>query len=110
MKVGPVLTPENIDPLVAAGKLKSDDNIGWRDIRFTQLSIARHYGGTKVNGVHYVYIPESDELVREDVLAMVMKRRADALRKAAPEQGDMLKPKRAASKRRPSNVRHTEDD
>lgn len=105
MKVGPILTPENIDPLVAAGKLKSDDNIGWRDIRFTQLSIARHYGGTKVNGVHYVYIPESDELVREDVLAMVMKRRADALKKAAPEQGDLLKPKRKSRASRTSTPR-----
>lgn len=102
MKVGPILTPENIDPLVAAGKLQSDDNIGWRDISFTQLSIARHYGGTRVNGVHYVYIPESDELVREDVLAMVMKRRADALKKTAPSQPDLLAPKKASRKRRPS--------
>jgi len=108
MKVGPVLTSENIDPLVAAGKIKSDDNLGWRDIRFTQLSIARHYGGTNVNGVHYTYIPESDELVRDDVLAMVMKRRADALKKAAPTQPDLLVPTKAARKRRPSNVRSEE--
>lgn len=102
MKVGPVLTPENIDPLVAAGKLTSSDNIGWRHVSHTQLSIARHYGGTNVNGVHYTYIPESDELVRDDVLAMVMKHRANALKKAAPEQGDLLKPKRVSRAKRPS--------
>lgn len=85
MKVGPVLTPEDIDPLVAAGKLSKSDNIGWRNVTYTQLSIARHYGGTNVNGVHYTYIPESDELVRDDVLKMVMKARADALKKPAKE-------------------------
>lgn len=94
MKVGPVLTPEAIDPLVAAGLLKSDDNIGWRDVSYTQLSIARHYGGTTVNGVHYTYIPESDELVRDDVLAMVMKSRADAL----------LKKPKASRRKSPSPV------
>ena len=33
----------------------------------TQFSIARHYGGCKFNGHHYVYIAESDELVRDDI-------------------------------------------
>lgn len=103
MKIGPVLTPENIDPLVAAGKLKSDDAIGWRGVSNTQLSIARYYGGTKVNGVHYTYIPESDELVRDDVLKMVMKNRADALKRTKPAQSELLeqKPKkqRVARKR-----------
>lgn len=95
MKVGPILTPEDIDPLVVAGKLKSDDQLGWRDISMTQLSIARHYGGTTVNGVHYTYIPESDELVRDDVLKMVMKARADALKKPAKQAADLFDKKDA---------------
>ena len=33
----------------------------------TQFSIARHYGGCKVNGVYYHYDPGSDTLTREDV-------------------------------------------
>ena len=44
------LTPENIDPLVAAGKLGPQDNLGWRDVRWTPLSVARFYGGATVNG------------------------------------------------------------
>lgn len=99
------LTPENIDPLVAAGKIKSDDNLGWRRVTWTQLSVARHYGGTKVNGVYYEYIPETDELVRGDIAKMI--RAAWKKQKAAsePEQGDLLKPKRAPRKRRPSTAR-----
>lgn len=100
MKIGPVLTPEDIDPLVAAGKIGKSDNIGWRDVSYTQLSIARYYGGTNVNGVHYTYIPESDELVRDDVLKMIMKRRADALKKVEPEQSDMLPSSKRRSKGR----------
>jgi hypothetical protein len=34
----------------------------------TQLSIARHYGGITYQGEGYTYIPESDELVRNDVI------------------------------------------
>lgn len=38
------------------------------NVSTTQLSIARHYGGCKVNGVCYHYDPGSDTLIREDVL------------------------------------------
>ena len=34
----------------------------------SQLSIARHYGGIKFNGVDYVYDPTTDTLIRADVL------------------------------------------
>lgn len=30
------------------------------------LSIARHYGGAKINGVEYVYQPAKDALIRKD--------------------------------------------
>ena len=60
--------------------------LGYADVSRTQLSIARHYGGITVQGRHYVYFPESDELWRDDVLALVHKWRKDAARdaKAAP--------------------------
>ena len=32
-----------------------------------QLSIARHYGGVKINGHYYEYIAAEDKLVRQDV-------------------------------------------
>ena len=34
----------------------------------TQFSIARHYGGIRFQGVEYTYLPEGDQLVREDIL------------------------------------------
>lgn len=33
----------------------------------TQLSIARFYGGAKVQGSNYVYDPTTDTLIRDDV-------------------------------------------
>ncbi len=41
----------------------------------TQLSVSRHYGGCTYNGAHYVYNPVTDELIREDVLKWIGKRR-----------------------------------
>ena len=48
----------------------------------TIFSLARHYGSIKYQGYWYVYIPEHDECVRDDVLKMVKKIRRDA-KKAA---------------------------
>lgn len=73
-----------------------DPPIGYMDVSRTQLSIARHYGGCTVQGRHYVYFPESDELWRDDVLKLVHGwRRTDAMAKALPQpsapiQGELL--------------------
>lgn len=37
------------------------------NVSSSQLSIARHYGGLKVNGVEYQYDEASDTLVRKDI-------------------------------------------
>jgi hypothetical protein len=62
-------------------------------VRSTQFSVARHYGGAKYNGWHYMYIPTTDELVRDDVVKWVQrKRRFDALQakaEAVQEQVDI---------------------
>ena len=59
-----------------------DAPIGYMDVRRTQLSIARYSGGITVQGKHYVYFPEHDELWRDDVLALVHGwRRTDAMAK-----------------------------
>lgn len=39
----------------------------------TQFSIARFYGGIRYNGEHYTYLPDADQLVRDDVLAWLKK-------------------------------------
>ena len=48
---------------------------GMKGVSRTQLSIARHYGGIKYQGEHYVYIPETDELIRADVQKWKSKRK-----------------------------------
>ena len=76
--------------LTAAEKLRlsfhpfppGDGPIGWVDVSRTHLSTARHYGGATVQGHRYTYCAESDELWRDDVLAMVHKWRKDAARGA----------------------------
>lgn len=41
---------------------------GITNVSMTQLSIARHYGGCKFQGDSYTYLPDTDELIRNDVL------------------------------------------
>jgi hypothetical protein len=41
---------------------------GMTNVSMTQMSIARYFGGIKVNGYDYVYNPMTDELIRLDVL------------------------------------------
>lgn len=73
-----------------------DPPIGYMNVSRTQLSIARHYGGCTVQGRHYVYFPEHDELWRDDILALVHGwRRTDAMAKELPAmppqvQGELL--------------------
>ncbi len=42
--------------------------IGIMNVSQGQLSIARHYGWIKYNGEDYIYLPDTDELIRNDVL------------------------------------------
>lgn len=56
-----------------------------RNVSQSLLSIARHSGGARINGVHFVYLPTHDELVRADLFADVARMRrveAAAQRKA----------------------------
>lgn len=41
---------------------------GMTNVRMTQLSIARFYGACRYNGDTYTYLPDTDELIRDDVL------------------------------------------
>lgn len=41
----------------------------------SMFSLARHYGGMKLQGCNYTYIAAHDECIRDDVLKMVTKMR-----------------------------------
>lgn len=49
---------------------------GIQGVSTSMLSVARYSGGCKYNGDSYVYIPHTDELVREDVLKWINKQKA----------------------------------
>lgn len=44
-------------------------------VSFTQFSVARYSGGCKYNGRKYIYIPATDEFIRDDVIKWVTKYR-----------------------------------
>ena len=48
-------------------------DVAYFNVSRTQFSIARHYGGVKVNGAYFVYNPTDDSLIREDVVKWVVK-------------------------------------
>lgn len=49
------------------------NQIGYANVSQTQLSIARFTGGCKVNEHHFIYNPKDDSLIREDVVAWIVK-------------------------------------
>jgi hypothetical protein len=59
---------------------------GITNVTQTQFSIARYYGGINFNGSMYIYYPDTDELIREDV----MKWRAKELKKKHKNQSENL--------------------
>ena len=46
-----------------------------RGVSQTQFSIARYYGGVVFKGMHYTYLPATDELIRADVAKWLAKYR-----------------------------------
>jgi hypothetical protein len=59
-------------------KFGASASVAYANVSMTQLSIARHYGGAKVQGKHFVYNPADDSLIREDVVKWIAKKRKAA--------------------------------
>lgn len=57
----------------------------------SQLSVARYAGGCEVYGEMYRYMPETDELIRDDVFRLVSKLRRQTRKReqARGEQGGL---------------------
>lgn len=66
------LTDSEID-LINKSSLNRDTPFMIRGVSSGMFSIARYYGGANYNGKHYTYHPPTDELIRDDVLKIVMK-------------------------------------
>jgi hypothetical protein len=54
-------------------KFPENESIAYANVSNTQLSVARHFGGCKVQGKHFVYNPTDDSLIREDVISFLSK-------------------------------------
>lgn len=68
------VTNAEVDALQSSG-LSRETPYLIRGVTQTQFSIARYYGGAKYNGEPYTYMPDSDELIRDDVLKWITKQR-----------------------------------
>ena len=55
-------------------KFGNHATVAYPCVRMTQLSVARYYGGCKVNGFLFIYNPTDDSLIREDVVKWVLSR------------------------------------
>jgi hypothetical protein len=55
-------------PDTSACPLSRKTPYGMTNVSMTQHSEARLYGGCRFNGQTYTYFPDTDELVRDDVL------------------------------------------
>ena len=55
----------------------------------TKLSIARFYGGIRYKGDGYTYMPDGDELIRDDVLKFVTKLRKKNRKTEQPKSQQM---------------------
>lgn len=54
-------------------KFDSSESIAYPNVSMSQLSIARHYGGCKVNGQDWTYNAADDSLIRNDVIKFYIK-------------------------------------
>jgi len=78
------VTQQEIDAMNADAKLKRGTPFLIRGVSQTQFSIARHFGGVTFNGEAYIYLLDTDELIRADVLKWLMSRRKKANKPKKP--------------------------
>jgi hypothetical protein len=78
----PYLTPDELDALRYDSNLDAFTPYVIQGTSIGPLSLIRHYAGCTYGGREYCYIPTTDELIREDVVRWVTKRRKAAQRAA----------------------------
>jgi len=70
MRLAHVGAALNLKSVAMANKPEAKAYFG---VSHSQLSIAKHYGGAKLNGVEYKYYQEHDALVRADLVSKLKK-------------------------------------
>ena len=69
---------------ISACGLHERTPFGVANVSQTQMSIARYYGAIRIQGDTYTYFPDTDELVRDDVLRWQNAQKRAAKKKAKP--------------------------
>lgn len=77
-------------------KFKRYDTIAFENVSQTQLSVARYFGVAKVNNHTFVYNPDDDSLIRDDVLAFVNKLKRQKQKPREEKHDDQLEIRLAA--------------
>ena len=54
------------------------ETLAYANVTSSHFSLAKLYGGAKVDGHAFYYVDDTDELIRSDVVKWVERRRADA--------------------------------
>lgn len=74
------ITPQELETINASGLNFTSAPAIISGVTASQLSIARHYGGCRAFGRHYIYVPTTDELIRDDVVKLLAKIRKSAVK------------------------------
>lgn len=82
------LTDSEIEALLTSD-LQRKTPFAIQGVMNTQLSIARFYGVIRYNGDGYTYMPDGDELIRDDVLKFVTKLRKKSRKAEQPQSQQM---------------------
>lgn len=69
------ITAEEREAILADGLFAVGPPVLMGGVSRSQFSIARYYGGIMLNGYQYTYKFDTDELIREDLLKWLTKRR-----------------------------------
>lgn len=77
-------------------KFKRSETIAFENVSQTQLSVARYFGMAKVNNHTFIYNPDDDSLIREDVLGFVNKLKRQEQKPKAKKHDDQLEIRLAA--------------
>lgn len=80
------LTESEVEALQSSG-LHRDTYYAVRHVTDTIFSVARFYGAATIQGEPFTYFPDTDELIRDDVLKFVTQLRKRKRKRTADQAG-----------------------
>jgi hypothetical protein len=78
------LTPEELT-LLKSSRYRPEPTFVIKNVSQSTHHSAKHYGSAIISKVHYTYIAEFDELVRNDIMFFIQRTRKEAKQKIKPK-------------------------